>query len=415
MIATADIVDAIAATMSPTDAARHPWQAVVVGAGPAGTATAWRLATAGIRTLILDRHGFPRTKICGCCLSTRALAELRGLGSAAMPAAAVPLEAVRLMHRGRCVRVPLPGGRVVSREALDAHLLRRAISAGCHWLPGMQVSALDEPDGTSAVDVRAAGASAGEPRPHVFRAEIVVLASGLVDLARIGQGGLSAAPVDRRSDPRSRIGLGAILASSAADLPAGELVMAVGREGYCGIVRLEDGRLDVAAAFDRAALQPDPARAVARLLDGAAPGTRDDVPALDAVGGAAFRATPPLTRRAAPVAGARRRIYRVGDAGGYVEPFTGEGIGWALVSGRLLADALIVARGLRPPADVAERYVAARRREITSAHARCRAVATGLRRPTAVAAAMAAARALPWAARRVAPLVIGATSPGDDP
>lgn len=414
MIASAHAPHELAATITGAAAAHTPWHAVVVGAGPAGAAAAWRLAAAGLRVLLVDRHALPRGKVCGCCLSTRALRELDALGPAALPDAAIPLDTVRLAHRGRCTAIPLPAGRVVSRETLDWHLVGQAIAAGCHWLPGITVAALhdSEDPGTSAVELEVTVAGGASPRSLLIRAAVVVLATGLADHVRITGGHATAEREPRRIAPRSRIGVGGVLAASACGLPAGELVMAVGNEGYCGIVRLDDGRLDVAAALDRVAVarEADPARAVARLLDEAASGIAGHLPAADAILGAAFRATPALTRHAPLVSGAGRRIFRVGDAAGYVEPFTGEGMGWALASSRLLAESLLSAGGLRSPVEAAPRYRAAHRRAFASLHARCRAVAEGLRRPTLVAAAVAAARAMPWAARRLVPAMIGAES-----
>lgn len=66
-----------AATISPAAAAATPWQAVIVGAGPAGSAVAIRLARAGWRVLLVERSDMPRPKVCGCCLSPQARAELR--------------------------------------------------------------------------------------------------------------------------------------------------------------------------------------------------------------------------------------------------------------------------------------------------------------------------------------------------
>lgn len=400
----------IAATIDAAGAAAVRWQAIVVGAGPAGTATAWRLAAAGIRVLLVDRHAFPRGKVCGCCLSPRAIAELRGLGAGALPDAAVPLESVRLAHRGRSVCIPLPAGRVVSRELLDATLVRRAIAAGCHWLPAVHVQSIAEQDcDRGAVTLLIAEPAAA---PAELQAEMVVIATGLADHVRIA----GAADDTRRIEPGSRIGVGGVLPAAACPLPPGELVMAVGRDGYCGLVRLEDGRIDVAAALDRDAIvrDADPARTVAHLLvDAAGPGSRL-VPDATAMQAAALRATPPLTRRAPLVAGRWRRILRVGDAAGYVEPFTGEGIGWALTAARILADAVVAPHGVRPPAEMVQRYLASQRRELAAVHARCRRVAGGLRRPAVVATAVAAARVAPWAARRIVPMVIGAADVGGD-
>lgn len=394
-----------APTITAAAAAATRWQAIVVGAGPAGAATAWRLAAAGVRVLLLDRHRLPRGKVCGCCLSSRGVRELEALAPTAVPAEAVPLRSVRLVHAGRQVRVPLAGGLVISREMLDLHLLRQAIAAGCHWLPDTHASAIDDTPGReSPVVVRVTTTAAG--LAHRVPAELVILATGLTDQVRI-----AAAP-RRRVAPGSRIGVGGIIDAGASDLPAGELVMAVGRAGYCGVVRLEDGRLDVAAAVDRAALARvvDPAAAVAGLLDAAGAGL-PDAAAIRATG---FRATPPLTHRTPLVAGLGGRILRVGDAAGYVEPFTGEGMGWALSSARVLAEAALSAAGLRRGRETAERYVAHHRREFRGRHARCAMVAHGLRRPAVVTLAVAAAAAFPGAAGRLAAAIVGAAG-GDRP
>lgn len=401
----------IAATLTWHEAGRHDWQAVVVGAGTAGAATALRLAAGGLRTLLVERHDFPRDKVCGCCLSQRAVCELGRLGDGALPAAAVPLGTVRLAHRGRWARLPLPAGRVVSRAALDASLVRLAIAAGAHWLPGVQVAVVDDtadrPGEAVTVLLRPEGraSSAGPP----LRASLVVLAAGLVDHVRIA-GPASATRVPAHRIARgSRIGVGGILPPTCCELPAGELVMAVGRDGYCGIVRLEDGRVDLAAAIDRAAVarHADPAEVIIDILEQATPVPGRLLPTARAVRDGAFRVTPALTRHAPLVAGSSGRIFRIGDAAAYVEPFTGEGMGWALSSARILAESVLGPSGLLPPAEAAAAYRAAHRRSFGPVHARCRFVAGILRRPLAVAAAVAVARGLPWAARRLLPAVIG--------
>lgn len=411
MIARLQPSDTVAATITGAAAAAERWQAVVIGAGPAGTAVAWRLAAAGLRVILVDRHAFPRGKVCGCCLSRRALDELRSLGDGGLPEGAVPLATVRLAHRGGSVGMPLPAGRVVSRERLDATLVGRAIAAGCHWLPHACVQSVDDRgDDGCAVALRVADAATVS-----ITAELVVVATGLADHVRVAGGGAAASGAGR-VEAGSRLGVGAVLSAEAGDLPGGELVMAVGRDGYCGLVRLDDGRIDVAAALDRTAVarHTTPVRTVAHLLDEAF--GHDPWPVCaDAILAASFRATPPLTRRAPLAAGAAGRILRVGDAAGYVEPFTGEGIGWALTSARILAAAVDAPHGLRAPAGIAARYVAAHRLELQAAHARCRLVARGLRWPVVVATAVTAARAVPWAARRIVPLVIGAAHGGGGP
>ena len=414
MIAAPGVAAEVTATITSPAAVSVPWDVVVVGAGPAGTAAAARIAARGARVLLIDRRRFPRAKVCGCCLSARAIRELVAL-DASIIEDATPLDAAWIAHRGRSIRIPLPAGRVVSRETLDSRLIRHAISAGCHWLPGANVVGIDDrSDGGDSASVMLQDDVPAAAGLQVISTRTIVLATGLADGVRIGGRGRTNGASGRRIDSRSRIGVGATLPAAACGLSRGELVMVVARGGYCGIVRLEDGRIDVAAALDRSLLAGGtaPAGAVARLLDQAARHATIDLPGAAAILAAPFRATPPLTRHAPLVAGASRRILRIGDAAGYVEPFTGEGIGWALASGRILAESILATGEPRPASDVAARYVAMHRRELAANHARCRLVARGLRLPTVVAAAVAAAGALPWATRRLVPMVIGDTSTG---
>lgn len=394
-------------TLSPAAAAAVPWEAVVIGAGPAGSATAIRLARAGWRVLLVERFAMPRPKVCGCCLSTRAHAELRSL----FPTAAdqsilgeIPLDHVRVMATGRTVRLPLPAGGVLSREAFDTALVREAINAGAAWLPYGDVTTIVESPAAAEPLRITCRVSHDHDTQCTLAAAKVVIAAGLVDHIRVS-GGRST----KRVQPGSRVGLGGVLPARALDLPAGELVMAVGGSGYCGIVRLEDGRIDLAAAVDRQALAvATPAEAVIRILrEAAAAGSGCDI--ADAIPATTdLLATPPLTHTAPLVGGATRRIFRVGDAAGYVEPFTGEGMGWALSSSRILAAALL---GGGPPADVYERGHAGCFRRL---HRRCQRIAAALRHPRLVGSAIRAAAAAPWAARHLVPLVVGASSASGD-
>lgn len=409
------------------------WDIVVVGAGPAGSATALRLARAGFRTLLVDRGAMPRAKVCGCCLSTTALAELGDLGChahdtsplAALPAGSVPLERMRVAGGKRLVRLPFPGGAVVSRETLDTFLVNTAVAAGCAWLPHTEVIGIDDASAVGetpsiTISVRnALGAAVPTAGPaDRLACQLVVIAAGLADAVRVG----SERPLGARSGrgrivaAGSRVGLGAVLPPDAAVLPDGELVMAVGRVGYCGIVRLEDGRIDLAAAVDPRVLAAG-ARAgevVHAILADAFPAGPDDWIDRAAIASTAFRATPALTHASPLVAGACGRVFRVGDAAGYVEPFTGEGIGWALAGARLLATALVASGdgGQIDTASAGTRYRAAHTAYFAGRHRRCRRIARGLRVGPVVSGLVRAARLAPWAARRVVPLLVGHSRPG---
>ena len=404
----------VAATLSGAEAERERWEVIVVGGGPAGASCAARLAMRGIRTLLVDRQPMPRAKVCGCCLSRLAVGELADL--AATPAGTslgdlriAALVSVQLLHQGRAASVSLPGGGVISREALDPALVRSGITVGAHWLPESRVTAVDD----APAGVTLAIHHPGSPAQRVLVADYVVWAAGLGGLVPLSRGSSREAA---RGDVsrQSRIGFGAIVPSEALGIPAGHLMMGVGAEGYGGIVRLEDGRLDLAAALDPGSVSRgiDPARALIALLTQAA-GPAFVTPSFQAaLLSAVVRATPPLTRRAGLVAGSGGRILRVGDAAGYVEPFTGEGIGWALAGGRLLAAAIapgdrMVGGPLPDPTTVAAAYAAAYRRVLGSRHRRCQRVAGLLRRPAAVATAVGVARFAPWLASRAIPAVVG--------
>jgi flavin-dependent dehydrogenase len=161
------------------------------------------------------------------------------------------------------------------------------------------------------------------------QAELVLVAAGLAHCC------LRQLPeVAIRIQTGSRIGAGCLLPApnhgphdtALAAYGDGRLYMAIGRHGYVGLVRLEDGALNVAAAFDGAALAAagGPAAAASQVLSEAG------FEPLPALAPAAWQRTPALTRHSSPLAGYRYLL--LGDAAGYVEPFTGEGMSWALAS-----------------------------------------------------------------------------------
>lgn len=409
MIATATPGE-VPATLLPEEAAERLWNAIVVGGGPAGAAVAIRLARGGRHVLLVDRQSMPRPKVCGCCLSATAMAELRGLGCLADEQGrllgAASLERVRVVAAARSVTLPMPPGGTLSRESLDSQLVQMAGDAGAAWLPRVDVMGVAEDSGTAPTVTVACRPQADRHAGQVFllRAEAAVIATGLADHVRVP------GSASRTIAPGSRIGVGTTLAAGAIDLPAGELMMAVGRGGYCGIVPLEDRRLDVAAAIDREriAAAGNIGAAVGEILREAAGQAAWVAPACEALASATYLATPPLTRSAAAVAGETGRILRVGDAAGYVEPFTGEGMGWALAGGRLAATALL--ESPTPAAAYSRSFAAFARRH----HHRCHRIAVALRHPVLVGSAIRIATAAPRIAAALVPMLVGSrTGRGD--
>jgi flavin-dependent dehydrogenase len=342
------------------EAAGRSWDIITVGAGPAGALAARELARAGLAVLLVDKSGFPRYKVCGSCLNRRVLAALESVGLGALVAGAGRIEALRLAAAGAEVTLALPGGAVLGRERLDALLVRAAVAAGAHFLPRTRAALRDVGDGFRTLSLH----QAGETLPA--RARLVLAADGLGAALLPREAGALAAP-------GSRIGAGAIVDEAPGFYREGCIHMACGRAGYVGLVRIEDGRLDVAAAFDPGALRPigGPACAAARVIAEAG------WPPIPALASLHFRGTPVLTSRP-PRLGAER-LFVLGDAAGYVEPFTGEGIAWALNSALALVPLARSAVERWDPGFPAQ--WSARHRRAIGPRRLCRATARVLRSP----------------------------------
>jgi flavin-dependent dehydrogenase len=167
--------------------------------------------------------------------------------------------------------------------------------------------------------------------------------------------------------------------------------MVVGEHGYVGLVRVESGGINVAAAVDPAALRgSSPERVISAIF--ASAGTSE--PSREHTSG--WRGTPALTR--APDDVAAERLFRLGDAAGYVEPFTGEGMCWALSQAVAVAPMAIVGARRWDPS-LAEAWRRHDARSLGRARRLCRVLAAGLRRPRLVQLASAALESAPFLAR----------------
>ena len=109
-------------TLSIDEASRRIWDAVVIGAGPSGAMATRELARRQAHVLLVDRSGFPRGKVCGCCLNLRAIDALRRAGLAHIlgESHAVTLRDVRIASGGRSAVLSVPEGAALSREQFDA-------------------------------------------------------------------------------------------------------------------------------------------------------------------------------------------------------------------------------------------------------------------------------------------------------
>lgn len=360
------------------------WDCLVVGAGLAGTTAALQLARRGVRVLLVDRAAFPRHKVCGGCLNQRALNVLQHLGmdKPVRDLGAVPLTSFELAAGRRTLRLEIPPGRGVSRAALDACMVEAVRDAGGFFVA--EAAATLEPNGTNT-HTAVLRHPTGERRIH---ARVILAADGL-------HGSLmKKAGYPARVAANARVGAGALMPPGTNAFEPGVIHMAVSRAGYVGATVVEQGKLDVAAAFDATFVRDagGPSHAAERVLREAG------FPIPDSLHDVKWRGTPPLTRRASALG--TQRLFVLGDAAGYIEPFTGEGMAWALTSGYLVAP--LVQRTLQrdDPQSLRE-WQRLFQQHVRGRQLVCRTLARMLRSPLAVQTAMTILRRQPGLANPV--------------
>lgn len=364
------------------------WDAVVVGAGPAGGVSALRLAEAGHRVLLVEAKSFPRPKVCGGCLNRRAWSVLAacGLAGPIEQAGAVELERLHLICGRRSADWAMPTMRALSRAKLDEIIARAAAERGATFLSATQARVAVAPPGADWISVQL---KHRDGHSATVRSRVVIAADGLAHSSLADHPAAAS-----RVAYGSRIGLGTNLCDDQPSYPAGRLTMVVGRAGYVGITRLEQERLNLAAALTAASLRAGEAAGsgaagsvVGQMLREA--GLK--VP--DGLAEAQWSGTPALTRESRRWAA--RRVFLVGDAAGYVEPFTGEGMSWALGGGYEVCQyAELAISGWSD--SLATEWHQRWRKRVRRHQTICRGLAWLLRRPQLAQAALGGVQRAPW-------------------
>ncbi len=329
---------AFSATADRLDAGR-PFDAVIVGAGPSGSAMAILLARAGARVALIDAGRFPRDKLCGEYLSPEGVEAVDRLvpGDRLARSGGRPIRAVRLTTpRGRALEAEVagPDGRVglgLSRSALDALLLDQARSLGVEVFEGTRVSG-PILDGDRVVGVSGRGDSG---KPVAARASVVIAADG------------RHSALTRRSGttrPRSVPGLRPRLfglkrhltiSDDARDEPSGTVGLHLLPGGYVGACRVEGGRTNLCGLLPERL-----SRAYRGDLDALAasvfPGNRT----LSALWQAAEPTGPWKTVAGVRVEASSPRLPGIlycGDARGTVDPLGGQGLTMAMLGAEVIA------------------------------------------------------------------------------
>ena len=305
----------------------------IVGAGPAGSSCAAFCALGGLRALVLEREKFPREKVCGDCLNPSSWTILRRLGIAdhvrQLPHAVLnTVEFIAIS--GQKVIVDIASGQesliAIKRSLLDALVMSRARELGAQIHEETTVMELTQTTKGSDWKIKT---SYG----RTLAARVLVGADGRNStVARLCN--LLPRPA------RERVALQAHI-----PLPAGfgnRVVLQFLPEGYSGQAPVNDGELNLCLVS-----KPSNISALRRWAEQRFTLQRDH----------SWHTITPLTRVA--LSPAHDKLFMVGDAARVVEPFTGEGIYYALRSGELAAQAIVTAVRANYDGDPVNDYVQA--------------------------------------------------------
>ena len=325
---------------------------IVVGAGPAGSATAANLAMSGLDVLLLEKTRFPREKVCGDGLTPRAVKELIALGVPTPESDGwIRNKGLRIIGGGMRLQLDWPDlasfppyGLVRTRHDFDDILARHAVKHGAHLREATNVTG-PVLEGGRIVGVTAResddkGRAVGPER--TFRAPLVIAADGNSSRLSLAMGR------EKREDRPMGVAVRTYYTSPRHDDdyleswlelwtqdPDGKRVLL---PGYGWIFGVGDGTsnvglgiLNTSSAFGKTDYKDVMRRWVATMP---AEWTYSDETMVGPIRGAAL-----------PMGFNRQPHYRdglllVGDAGGMVNPFNGEGIAYALESGRLAAEVI---------------------------------------------------------------------------
>jgi flavin-dependent dehydrogenase len=327
---------------------------LIAGAGPAGAIAATILARAGARVLVLDRAQFPRAKLCGDTLNPGALAVLERLGLECATGGSLPLEGM-IVTGDEGVRVEgrydSVCGRALGRRELDAALVMAAAGAGACIEQGVLVRGPIVDSSAHQPEIVGLGIKGRDGRSLRVTARIVIAADGRY--SRVAR----ALRLSRSAVRPRRWAVGAYFENVGGMTPFGEMHVRGGH--YLGVAPLPNNVTNACLVTPK----PD-GRTPENLLMAALLG---DAQLRDRFADARMIAEPicmgPLAVDC-DVAGAPRLLL-AGDASGFVDPMTGDGLRFALRGAELAAGEALHALE-HGTASAHLRLMVARRREFSA-------------------------------------------------
>ncbi|UGY92967.1 geranylgeranyl reductase family protein [Streptomyces gobiensis] len=345
--------------------AEHHADVIVVGAGPAGSAAAYHLARSGLDVLLLEKTAFPREKVCGDGLTPRATKQLVAMGiDISEEAGWLRNKGLRIIGGGQRLQLDWPElasypdyGLVRKRDDFDEQLARQAEKAGARLYERCNVGG---PILDAAGRITGVEAKLGEDKaPATFHAPIVVAADGNSTRLSLKMG------LHRREDRPMGVAVRTYFTSPRHDDDYLESWLELWDRrgpqdrllpGYGWIFGMGDGTSNVGLGIlnSSKAFRELDWREVLKAWCASMPSEWGYTPE---------NMTCPIRGAALPMAFNRKPHYTrglllVGDAGGLVNPFNGEGIAYAMESGQIAAEVIVQAQARQTPS---QRELALRR------------------------------------------------------
>lgn len=369
------------------------FDAIIIGGGPAGALTAMLLARQAWRVALIEKRTRSQAKTCGHCLDTRANGPLQRAGL---------LDEIRTMAEqttGSAV-VYLPdttpllwsmsregeyASLVIARGKLDPFMIDRAAEAGVMVIQPASAQVLETTAGKVIVMAN----------DQTLTSTLLIGADGLRSRVAVAAGLSSGASIGKK------YGFSFTLADArAVPLDRGTIHMFVRPDGYIGAVHHSDKAMHIAALVqgDR---RISPSAFLCSMRE-----TFPQLKAIDSPAPSHIVACGPMPARAMSVANECAAL--VGDAAGYVEPFTGEGMTWAIQSAELLSRTLSDAAPGHWDSTFARNYCRAWSRAVAQRQRFCRSMAWALQRPRLMRSLVLLANLQPQLAHRIAKRVLAA-------